>query len=184
MLRAVSSDAFFIVAVFFETLAALSLLQSVQAIALPEAFEPVLAFYRTGALPFLAPGAAFFAASAPKWLPDASIIASVFFFLFFIKQARRAMAPYGDGDLIEDLGSDAPDRSEAFVDWVLPPAACAAGAILTAPTMLPFLTLPTALFLTARRLAGFSSWFDLSRSFYVNLLCLGAAVGAAFSLLR
>src|SRR5262249_43032459 len=93
MLRALSADAIFIAAGRAEIIAALSLLQSGCAIALPEEFEPVLAVYRGQALPFLAAGANAVWPSRPQWFADASVLAGVFFFLFFIAQARNAMAP-------------------------------------------------------------------------------------------
>ena len=182
MLRALMADAIFIAAVLIETMAALSLLQSGHAIALPEAFEPVLAFYRNQALSVLAPGAGFLSAVAPYWLADASIIASVLFFLFFIRQARHAMSPHG-GEGVPEPGGAKLDRSELIIDWILPAAACAIGALVTAPTLLPFLTVPAAIFLAARKLSGLSNWFEISRSFFANLLCFGAALGGSLLLL-
>jgi hypothetical protein len=177
MLRALSADAIFIAAVLIEIIAALSLLQSGYAIVLREEFEPVLTLYRGQALPFLAAGANAVWPSRPQWIADASLLAGVFFFLFFIAQARNAMAPY-DGAL---TGGDA-SRAERLIDWALPVVLCALGGLILAPTLLPFLTLPAALFLGVRKLLGLSSWFEVSRSYYVNLLCLAGVLLGIFSL--
>jgi len=167
MIRAMAGDGIFIAALFFELLAALSILERSQAIALPEAFAPVMSFYRLQALPILAPLAHALRDALPKWLPDAALIASVFFFHFFIAQARRAVAPFES----EGLGAKK-DRAEAVIDWALPGAACVAGAVITGPTLLPLLTLPVALVLTARRVAGHRSWFEVPPAYFANLLGL------------
>ncbi|MGO9546665.1 MAG: hypothetical protein ACLPPF_17950 [Rhodomicrobium sp.] len=174
MLRALAGDAIFIAAVFIEILAALSVLQSVNAIVLREEFEPVLAYYRSHAVPLLAPGAGLFWASPPQWYWGVTLLGGVLFFLFFIAQARKAMAPYEERQGRE---SGVVSRIEALIDWVLPAAFCALGAAVLAPTLLPLLTLPAALFLSFRELTGRPVWFELSRSYYVNILCVG--VGAA-----
>lgn len=168
MLGALTADAVFIAAVFVEVLAALSLLQSVQGIALREEFEPVLGFYRTHIAPVLAYGANVIWGAAPQWFADASILAAILFFLFFIAQARKAMAPY------EAAASLA--RAEAVIDWALPALFCALGALVFGPTLLPFLTLPAALFLGLGRLMERPCWFEVSRGYYSNILCLGAAL--------
>ncbi len=176
MLRALMADAIFIAAVFIESLAALSLLQARHLAVLREEFEPVLAFYRTQLVPVLGYGANIVWPSAPQWFADASILAAILFFLFFIAQARKAMAPY------EEPLSQA--RIEAVLDWALPVAFCALGALVTGPTLLPLLTLPAALFLGLGRLAGRPCWFELSRSYYFNILCLGAVLGLILVLQR
>jgi hypothetical protein len=182
MLTAMLSDALFIGAVFFEALAVLSVLRSWQAMALPEALEPVLMFYREKAIPILAPGTPLVWGASPGWLADASVIAAVFFFQFFILQARRAMAPHGyEGSIYNRKPSE---RIETLIDWALPGAACAAGALITAPILAPFLTVPAAIILEARRLAGFPSWFQVSKSYYLNLFCLAVLLGGALTLLR
>ncbi len=181
MLMALMADAIFIAAVFFEILATLSILQAWFAFPMREVFEPMLGFYRGQALPFLSPGTRLVYAGAPQWFVDASIFSAVFFFLFFIAQARRGMAPYS---------SECPpatvlrkrSRAEAAVDWALPPALCALGSVLLAPTLLPLLTLPAALVLGLSRLAGKPSWFAVSRSYYVNILVLGAVAGSIWAL--
>jgi hypothetical protein len=184
MLRALLADAIFIAAVLVETIAALSLFHSAQAIVLREEFEPVLSVYREQALPFLAAGANLVWPSRPQWFADASLLAGIFFFLFFIAQARNAMAPL-DEALVPRLGKygDA-SRAERLIDWLLPAALCALGALVLAPTLLPFLTFPLALLLGVRRLFGRPSWFEVSRSYYLNLLCLGAALLGVLSLQR
>ncbi len=176
MLRALTADAVFIAALFIELLAALSLLQSGHAAVLREEFTPVLGFYRTGLVPVLAHGANVVWPASPQWLGDASILAAILFFLFFIAQARKAMAPY------ENPPSQAP--IEAALDRALPVAFCAAGALVLGPTLLPFLTLPAALLLGAGKLAGRPCWFELSRSYYVNLLSLAAVLGLILVLQR
>ncbi len=171
MLAALMADAVFIAAIFAEVLAALSILQWVQAISLREEFGPVLAFYRGQAIPYLAPGAQLFWRPAASWYADACIFAAVLFFLFFIAQARRAMSPLGDA-------ASGSNRLEALIDWLLPAALCAAAALVLAPTLLALLTLPAAAILGLRRLAGQPSWFELSRSYYLNIVFLGVALGA------
>jgi hypothetical protein len=182
MLRALSADAIFIAAVLAEIIAALSLLQSVHAIILREEFEPVLAVYRAQVLPFLAVGANAVWPAQPQWFADASLIAGVLFFLFFIAQTRNAMAPL-DEAFAQRVGKDRDaSRAEGLIDWALPVVFCIVGALVFAPAQLPFLTLPAALFLGVRRLLGFSSWFEVSRSYYVNLLCLATVLLGILSL--
>ncbi len=176
MFKALASDAVFIAAIFAEALVLLSLLQSTQAIALREEFEPLLGFYHTELAPALAVGASVVWKDAPQWFTDASVLSAILFFLFCIAQARKAMAPYG---AIQDL-----TRIEALIDWVLPVLFCAAGALLLGPTLLPLLTLPAALFLGAARLTGRPWQFELSRSYYANALCLAAVLGGVFIALR
>ncbi|MBI4723694.1 MAG: hypothetical protein HY765_01340 [Rhodomicrobium sp.] len=183
MPMALAADAVFSAAVFFEILAALSILQLEYGTALREEFAPVLAFYRQQAVPILASGARFAYANAPQWFQDASILAAVLFFLFFIAQARKAMAPYED--VCPPRGvNGVPSRIETAIDWLLPAAICSLGAFLIAPTLLPFLTLPAALVLAMRRLGGKPCWFEVSRSYYVNLLILAAVVGGVLVLQR
>ncbi len=183
MLRALTADAVFIAALLVELVSTLSILQSTHAIVLREEFEPVLSFYRTQAVPILGFGANLAWSGAPQWFADASILAAVFFFLFFIAQARIAMAPYGEAGT-QRYNKSASERIEAAIDWALPVAICGLGALVLAPTLLPLLTLPAALFLAARKLAGRSSWFEVSRSYYVNALVLGVAAGAILALQR
>jgi hypothetical protein len=169
MLRALVADAAFIASLFVEVLASLSLLQSAGVIALREEFAPLLASYNAKLVPVLAAGANVVWHPAPQWFMDATVLSTILFFLFFIAQARKAMAPYEPAEKLTNI--------EAAVDWLLPVIFCAVGALIPGPTLLPFLTLPAALFLGARRLAGRPSRFELSRSYYVNLLCLGAILG-------
>ncbi|MGO8955203.1 MAG: hypothetical protein ACLPWS_14425 [Rhodomicrobium sp.] len=185
MFRLLAADAFFVAAVLIEVLAALSLLQSAQFAVLREEFEPVLAYYRAGAVPLLAPGAAIVWPDAPQWFTDASILSAVLFFLFFIAQARQAMAPHpSNGPGVPGPGGWAPDRTEAAIDWALPVALCVLGALLLAPTLLPLLSLPAALFLGVKKLAGHPSWFEVSRSYYVNTLCLTVAIAGILAFQR
>ena len=75
-------------------------------------------------------------------------------------------------------------RSDALIDWLLPAALCALAALVLAPTLLALLTLPAAAFLGFRKLAGQPSWFELSRSYYLNILFLGIALGAVLIVQR
>jgi hypothetical protein len=176
MLRALMADAIFIAALFIEILAALSLLESSHAAAFREEFEPVLAFYRTGLAPILGYGASVARHSPPQWYIDASILAAIWFFLFFIAQARKAMAPY-----------EKPPQgalSEAAIDWALPVIFCGLGALFAGPALLPFITVPAALYIGFLKLAGKPCWFEISSSYAFNLLCLGGAVGGILLLQR
>ena len=173
MLRALAADAVFLAALFVEALASLSLLQSVQAVTLAEAFEPMLRFYRAELAPMLAIGANVVWHPAPQWFVDASVLSAILFFLFFIAQARKAMAPY-------EPAAGQPSRVEAAVDWLLPAAFCAGGALVLGPTLLPLLTVPAALVLGAGQRMGRFLWFELSRGYYFNLFCLAAVLAGAF----
>jgi hypothetical protein len=178
MLLAMFADAVFCAAFLAEALALISILHAVQGVQLNEAFTPVLRFYHAETAPLLSVGSALFAGKPPVWFADAAIISAVFFFLFFIEQARNAMAPYPDDDGWPSL---APTRLDAAIDFVLPPAICGVAAVFTAPTLLPFLTLPAALVLLLRNAIGGPSWFKVSPSFYVNLLLLAAIAAALFA---
>ena len=176
MLKALAGDAIFIASVFAEALALLSLLQSTQTIVIREELEPMLAFYHAELTPLLGLGASLVWKGGPQWFTDASVLSAILFFFFCIAQARKAMGPYGG---IQDL-----TRIEAIIDWVLPALFCAAGAAVSGPTLLPLLTLPAALFLGAKRLAGRPVKFELSGSYHANALCLAAVLGGAFIMLR
>jgi hypothetical protein len=176
MLRGLVADAAFIASLFIEALASLSLLQSIHAITLREEFGPLLASYHANLAPVLAVGANLVWRPAPQWFVDAVVLSAILFFLFYIAQARKAMAPYEPTEPLNNI--------EAVIDWVLPVIFCAAGAIIFAPTLLPLLSLPAALFLGAKQLAGRPGRFALSRSYFVNLLCLGAIVVAVFVIQR
>ena len=175
MLRTLFADAVFCAALFVESLAVLSILQAVAGLELREEFTPIMNSYHAKTVPLSAIGGSLFAGRPPLWYADAVLIAAVIFFLFFIAQARNAMAPY------DDPGGAAPDEvkgSEAAIDFVLPAAICAIGAVVTAPSLLPFLTLPVALWLLLKRLFGKPSWFKVSASYYLNIVVL-AGVAAA-----
>ena len=96
MLRAIFADALFCAALFAESLALLSIFQAMSGLELPEEFTPIMNSYHAKTAPFAAIGSAFFASKPPAWYADAVLIAAVLFFLFFIAQARNAMAPYDD----------------------------------------------------------------------------------------
>jgi hypothetical protein len=169
MLRALTADALFGLAVFIETAAAVSLLQ-LWGVPLREELAPILAFYR-GSLP-----STFGTASSvgpvtfPAWFADAYVLAFALFFFFFIAQCRGAMAPYNDGAL-----SPVPlPRMEMALDATLPLIFCLLGAALFSFTLLPLLTPIAALWLLLRKLAGCPSWFQVSRGYYVNVLAVSA----------
>lgn len=178
MIVALISDAFFFLALFFEALAALDLLQAASAIALPEGFEPIFEFYHARALPIIAVGARLYPATTPAWFPDAYVIALVFFFLFFIKQAYRAAEPYPETGKTRKAERFSP--ADAAIDAMLPSLMCAIGAVIAAATLLPLLTPLPAAWLASRTLAGRSSWFELSRSYYVNIFLLAAIVSSVY----
>jgi hypothetical protein len=183
MLGALAADAIFCAAVFFEIIAALSILDRAHAIQLREELDPIFAFYHAHAEPVAAWGTNLIPARISPWYADAYIIAAVFFFLFFIAQARKAMAPYDDKSLTRPAATE-PSRVETAVDTVLPPVFCAIGAFLSAVTLLPLLTLPAALWLLGRRILGWPGWFEVSRSYYLNILVLIAAIAVMFTLPR
>jgi hypothetical protein len=179
MLKELAEDAIFVVTVFFEVLASLSIMQDTGAILFGGEPGPVLLFYREHALPVLAFGARLFPVMDVPWFADAYLIAEVLFFLFFIGQARRALAPYDD---ISARGrAEKVGTVEAVIDAALPVAFCAIGAILVAITLLPFLTLPAALWLAARRLLKTPCWFAVGRSYYVNAVLVASAAGLFFA---
>lgn len=171
MLRAVLSDAVFCAGLFVQSLALLSIFQSVKGLDLPEGFIPVMNSYHAMTAPLLGAASVIFAGKPPLWYADAMLIAGVLFFSFFIAQAQNAMAPYDD--------PDAPPAGEArgleaAIDFMLPVAVCAIGAALTAPALLAFLTVPVAVWLLLKRLFGKPSWFKVSAGYYVNLVLLCA----------
>jgi hypothetical protein len=178
MLMTIVADAVFFAALFTETLALISIAHAIHGLALNDALIPVMRFYRETTAPFAGVGASLFA--APPWFADAVIIAAVLFFSFFITQARNAMAPYDNGD----GASYKATRLDAAIDSTLPAAFCAIGAAVTAPTLLPFLTIPAALWLLITKAAGKPSCFEVSRSYYVNLALLGCVAAAIFALIR
>jgi hypothetical protein len=177
MLMAIVADAVFCAAVFAETLALISIFQTAYGLQLNEAFIPVMRAYHEKMAPLAGLGENF---GAPAWTGDASLIAAAMFFSFFIAQARNAMAPYDDGQgpLYK------PARLEAAIDFILPASLCAIGAALTAPTLLPFLTLPVALWLLLKRLTGKPGWFEVSPSYYVNAVFLAGVAASLFALAR
>ena len=181
MLRAIFADAVFCAALFVESLAAISILQSVAGLDLPEGFIPVMNSYHAKTAPLSAIGGVIFASKPPVWYADAMLIAAVFFFSFCIAQAQNAMAPYDDPDAAP-VGQVR--ALESAIDFFLPVAVCAAGAVLTAPTLLPFLTVPVALWLLLKRMSGKPSWFKVSPGYYVNLVLLGAIAAAIAALPR
>jgi hypothetical protein len=179
MLRAIFADAVFCAALFVESLALLSIFQAVAGLELREEFTPILNSYHAKTAPLSVIGRSLFAGRPPDWYADAALIGVILFFLFFIAQARNAMAPYDD-----TWGSPIPEAKgvEAAIDFFLPIAVCAIGAAITAPTLLPFLTLPVALWLLAKRLFGKPSWFKVSTSYYVNIVLLATVAAAIFAL--
>jgi hypothetical protein len=179
MIIAVASDAVFFTALFFEALAVLTILHAAHAIEIQEAFEPILAFYHDRALPVIALGARLLPGNQPPWFASAYVISAVLFYLFFIEQARRAMAPFPL--LAPDPSGDKPTPVETALDEILPVGVCALGAFMLAATLLPVATVPLALWIGARGLQGNPTWFNVSRGYYVNLLILGAFVFLALA---
>ncbi len=181
MLRALFADAVFCAALFVESLAVLSILHAVAGVDLREEFTPILNSYHAKTAPLAAIGGGLFAGKPSAWFADGVLIAGVLFFLFFIAQARNAMAPYDDPEatpIAEAKGV------EAAIDYLLPAIVCAIGAVVSAPALLPFLTLPVALWLLLKRLFGKPSWFKVSPSYYVNIVLLAAVAAAIFALAR
>jgi hypothetical protein len=176
MLRAVAADAFFGLAVFIETAAAVSLLQ-LWGIPLREELAPILAFYRSN-LSF-GPVSSVVPATFPAWFADAYVLAFALFFFFFIAQCRSAMAPYNDAALSRVRLS----RMEMALDATLPVILCLLGAALFSFTLLPLLTPIAAFWLLLRKLASCPSWFQVARGYYANLLAVSAltAIIAGFA---
>ncbi len=179
MLMAIIADAVFCAAFFVETLALISILQAIHRFELHDALVPIMRFYHEKTAHLA--GASLF--GAPAWFPDAAIIAAVLFFTFFIAQTRTAMAPYGAPQGLAEVSAKT-SRVDAAIDLVLPAAICAIGAGLAAPTLLPFLTLPFALWLLLKRLAGKPSWFEVSRVYYLNVALLAGLAAAISALTR
>ncbi len=181
MLRSIFADAVFCAVLFVESLALLSIFQAAAGVELRDEFTPIMSSYHAKTAPVLAIGATLFAGKPPAWYADALLIAAVLFFLFFIAQARNAMAPYDDpgGSPIEEAKG-----VEAAIDFLLPTIVCAIGAAITAPMLLPFVTLPIALWLLVKRLFGKPSWFKVSAGYYLNIILLAAIATAIFSLTR
>ena len=175
MLRAIFADAVFCAALFVESLAVISIFQSVAGLDLPEGFIPIMNSYHAKTAPLSAIGGVIFASKPPTWYADAMLIAAVLFFSFFIAQAQNAMAPYDDPEAAP-IGEVR--ALESAIDFFLPVAICAIGALLTAPTLLPFLTVPVALWLLLKRMFGKASWFKVSPVYYVNIALLGAIAAA------
>ena len=181
MLRAIFADAVFCGTLFVESLAMLSILHAFAGVDLREEFTPIMNSYHAKTAPLSAIGASLFAGKPPVWFADGVLIAAVLFFLFFISQTRNAMAPYDDlqgTPAIETRGL------EWAIDFLLPVAVCTLGSVVTAPTLLPFLTLPVALWLLLKRLFGKPSWFKVSVGYYVNIALLAAVAAAIFAWAR
>jgi hypothetical protein len=173
MILAMGRDALFCIALFFEVLAALDILQTAFALKLHEAFEPLFDFYRLRALPVLAFGARLYPGTAPAWFPSAYFLAAVFFFLFCIRQAYSASEPYAKREAIQ---TERPTPVEAIIDAMLPAVLCACGAVAAAATLLPLLTPLLGLWIAAHTAMGRPCWFEVSRSFYLNIFLLTAIV--------
>ncbi len=166
MFGAVILDALLGLTVFVETLAAISLLQSLSEMPLREELDPILTFYKSSILPVAAAPAHLVSVSG--WFMDAYVLSLPLCFLFFLRQANIAMAPYGDF-LPVSSPHDNVTRSEARLDAVLPVIFCGLGAALTSLTLLPLLTPVAAIWLLYCKRRGTPSWFEVSRLYYVNL---------------
>ncbi|MBT3070808.1 hypothetical protein KKP04_08005 [Rhodomicrobium sp. Az07] len=177
MLRAIAADAVYCAAILVESLALLSILEGAFGLAFGELFIPILKTWRDATEPFVGFGAALFSSSPPVWVVDAAAISGVLFFLFFIGQARKAIAPFEDGTYPPGA---VVTRQDAFIDDALPTVLCALGAVLFAPTLLPLLTLPVALWLLGRKLVGRPAWFAVSNAYYVNCALLACVAAAGF----
>ena len=119
MLRAIFADALFCAALFAESLALLSIFQAMSGLELPEEFTPIMNSYHAKTAPFAAIGSAFFASKPPAWYADAVLIAAVLFFLFFIAQARNAMAPYDDPQASSDKRGPAASKRQSISFFLL-----------------------------------------------------------------
>jgi hypothetical protein len=180
MLQAVLLDSIFGLTVFAETLAALSLLLFLSKIPPGGALDPILFFYKSHIVPVIAAPANL--AGAPGWYMDAYVLSLVLFFLFFIKQARIAMAPYGEALPTPSLNQRV-THAEASLDAALPPVFCAIGALLASLTLLPLLTPVAAIWLRHRKSRGKSTWFEISPFYYVNLFAVAGIAGLIMSLI-
>lgn len=169
MVWSIVADGIFACAVLIETLAALSMARLFFQIAPREELDPILAFFHDRILPVLTLPADLIPGTLPPWFADAYAIGVALFFLFFIAQARKAAAPH---EVLEELDASPPRLSplETVLDAAIPAIFCGLGAILFSLTLLPLLTPLAALWLLARKLTGKPSWFEVSRSYYVNLL--------------
>jgi hypothetical protein len=174
MLGAALLDAVFGLTVLVETLAALSLLRFLSKLPLEGGLDPILSFYNSHLLPVLAAPANL--AGAPGWFMDAYVLSLPLFFLFFIKQARIAMAPYGEPLPAPSLDGGV-TRAEAGLDAALPPVFCATGALIASLTLLPLLTPAAAIWLEYRKSRGKPAWFEISRFYYVNLFAVSGITG-------
>ncbi|WKW52182.1 hypothetical protein [Rhodomicrobium lacus] len=177
MLRAIAADAVFCAALLVESLAVLSILESTFGLAFGELSMPILKAWRAATEPFVGFGAAVFSSKPPGWVVDAAAISGVLFFLFFIRQARNAIAPFEDGTYPPGA---VVTRYDALIDDAIPTVLCALGAVVFAPTLLPLLTLPVALWLLAKKQFGRPAWFAVSVTYYVNVAALACLAAAGF----
>ncbi len=178
MIAALAADALLFIAVFFETLAGVSILRSLNLIRLSKGFDPLLAFYQAKALPVLGLGARLYPATPAFWYADACVLSAFLFYLFFFNQARRASDPL---PTINDTPIARRTVREMILDVTLPSAFCIGGAVVASATLLPLLTIPIALTLLVRRLSGNPSWFQVSSRYYANLVILAAAIAVIYA---
>jgi hypothetical protein len=177
MLRAIAADAVFCAALLVESLAVLSILESTFGLAFGELSMPILKAWRAATEPFVGFGAAVFSSKPPGWVVDAAAISGALFFLFFIRQARNAIAPFEDGTYPPGA---VVTRYDALIDDAIPTVLCALGAVVFAPTLLPLLTLPVALWFLAKKQFGRPAWFAVSNAYYVNVAALACLAAAGF----
>ena len=115
--------------------------------------------------------------AAPRWFVDASVLSAILFFLFFIAQARKAMAPY-------EQAAGQPTIAEAVADWLLPAVFCAAGALVLGATLLPLLTVPAALVIGAGQRGRLVPLVRAVRRLLFQPVLPGAISGGALMLQR
>ncbi len=175
MLKFLLIDSLFLVAVTIETCAVLSMFRDLVGVRLRPEFDPILGFYQETIVAALASVTQIVAAGLPVWYLDAYVISVVLFYLFFISQFRWAMTPH---EISVAASDEKRDRVEMAVDGALPAIACGFGATILSFTLLPLLTPVLAVGLYLRRLMGYTSWFDVTRTYYINL-----AIVAALSLI-
>jgi len=167
MLGSLAADAVFGMAIFAETLAALSWLRATYALPLREELEPMLTFYQAQIAPIAALPPSIFTNNVTGWYRDFYLIGATVCFLFLIRQARAAMAPSPS-----EFYGYRRERSEAAIDATLPAALCAFASCILALTFIPLATPLLALWLLIKRAAGRPSWFAVTTAYYINLIAV------------
>lgn len=184
MFRSLLKDGLFTALVLLETLALLNIFRVKFAWPLRGELEPVLAFYETSIAPITSFPAHFIFAAARDWYGDAYFVSAVVGFLFFIRQARRAVAPHeaDDGRGEDGRGEDGRGVLESGIDRAFAFAVAGIAAAALSFALLPLLTPLIAVWLGLAKLAGRPSWYQISRSYFWNLLFVTALSGTALYL--